>query len=665
MALVALAGFGGGGSLAADRDPSPLRIVVMDPLSDQLACDCVAGYGRRDYDQLGKFLEKGLARPVEIAYSESLSLPQAGVGQGVDLIIGKFSEVAFDAARLSLDARSVAMLTDQEGTVTLTGLFVVRHADSAESIEDLRGYKILLGPEDSLEKRSAATASLEAFDLPIPQEIAESPSCSTAAIAVVEEEADAAVVSSYATPFLEGCGTVDKGALRIVGRTDPVPFISVFATDRVGPDLERDVVKALSEVADHPALLKALESLDGFVGLPAAGRDSSEPVTGWPDWRGPNRDAISPHVPRKLPARKRPLWARTLTGPGMSGLAVDSGYVVVADKDLDEEHDIFRCLDADTGRQVWKLTYPAAGEMDFTNSPRANPVIREGLVYLLGAFGDLHCVKLESGQVVWKRQLMGDFGSELPTWGTCSTPLVVDDKLIVNPGAKDASIVALDRHSGKVVWTAPGDPPGYSSFILAELGGVRQIVGYDAISLGGWDPDSGNRLWRLIPEWDGDFNVPTPVVVVDRLLLSTENNGTRLYGFDSQGRINPEPAAKSEDLAPDTSTPVVLDGMVFGNFGALLCLDLDDGLNTLWEADDDSLADYCSLVAGNGRVLVTTKSGKLYLLRASKEGFDCVSSLELFQDVADTERDVWSHPALVSGRLYIRNLLAVYCFLLE
>jgi len=644
---------------------APLRIVVMDPLSDQIACDCVAGYAQRKYDKLGEFLQERIGRPIEIAYAESLLLPHAELGQGVDLVVGKFSDVVFDAARVGLVVRTVAMLTGQDGTATLTGLFVVRHEDPAKSIEDLRDYNILLGPEDSLEKRSAALASLEAFDLPIPAEIPESPSCTNAALAVVEEEADAAVISSYAMPLLEGCGVVDKDTLRIVGRTDPVPFICVFATDRVDTELERAVANALDRVRDHPELLVAMESRDGFLRLPAASGGSAEPVMGWTDWRGPRRDAISPYVPEKLPSEKRLLWARTLTGPGMSGLAVDSGYVVVADKDLDEEHDIFRCLDADTGRQVWKLTYPAAGEMDFTNSPRANPVISGELVYLLGAFGDLHCVRLDTGEVVWKRQLLQDFGAELPTWGTCSAPLIVDDKLIVNPGAEDASIVALDRLSGKVVWRTPGDPPGYGSFILAELGGARQIVGYDAISLGGWDPDTGKRLWRLLPEWEGDFNVPTPIVVDGKILVTSENNGTRLHDFDRQGRIEPEPIFINEDLAPDTSTPVVLDRLVFGNFGAVLCLDLDDGLKTLWETDDDALADYCSFIAGNGRVLVIPQSGKLYLLRPSKEGFDCVSTLELFDDVPDTERDVWSHPALVGNRLYIRNLLGVYCFLIE
>jgi outer membrane protein assembly factor BamB/ABC-type phosphate/phosphonate transport system substrate-binding protein len=665
VALAAFAGLHGADSRTEDGSASPLRFVVMDPLSDQLACDCVAGYAQRRYDKLAEFFQERLGRPVEIAYSESLLLPGAGVAGGVDLVFGKYSEVVSDAARAKMNVRAVAMLTGQDGKVTQTGLFVVRSTDPASSLEDLAKHQILFGPEDAMEKRDAALASLEAFDIVIPGELRVSSGCNSAAIAVVEGDADAAVISSYAMPLLEGCGTIDRGALRVVGETDQVPFVGVFATDRVGSEAERAILEALGAVADRPGLLQDIQSRDGFVPLRTTDMAMDAKTSGWPDWRGPRRDAHSDDVPGALPAEKRLLWSRTLTGPGMSGMAVEAGCVVVADKDLDLKRDVFRCLDADTGRRLWSLSYPAPKEMDYTNSPRANPVVFDGLVYLLGAFGDLHCVRLASGEIVWKRQLLADFDAGLPTWGTCSTPLVVDDKLIVNPGAEKASVAALDRLTGEVVWTSPGEQPGYSSFILAELGGRRQIVGYDAVSLGGWDPQSGERLWRLVPEWDGDFNVPTPIVVGDRLLVSTENNGTRLYGFGASGRIVAEPLAMSEDLAPDTSTPVVIDGLVFGNYGALVCLDLADNLNLLWESEDEALMDYCSLVAGNGRVLVMSQSGRLYLIRADRERFDCIATLDLFDDVADTEREVWSHPSLVGNRLYVRNLLGVYCFLMD
>lgn len=641
------------------------RMLVMDPLCDRIACDCVAGYARRNYEKLADFLGERLHRRVELVYAEGLSSAPASEQKKIDLIAGKLSEVVADATKVGLRVRTVAMLAGKDGLVTQTGLFVVRHDDPARSVVDLKKHRILFGPEDAVEKHSAAMATLEAFRVPVSKKPSVKASCSAAALAVAERDADAAIVSGYAMPLLEGCGTIDKGTLRVIGETDPVPFIGLLATDRVDRQEEQRIAAVLAEVRTQQALLAALESRDGFLRVVPVGRGGEGPTTTWPDWRGPRRDALSSDVPTKLPAERRLLWSRTLTGPGMSGLAVDSGRIVVADKDLDEKIDIFRCLDADTGQEIWKLAYPAAGKMDFTNAPRANPVIHRGLVYALGAFGDLHCLNLESGKIVWKKHLALDFQAERPNWGWSSTPLIVGDKLIVNPGAKDASLVALDRRTGAVLWSTPGDPPGYASFIAAELGGRRQIVGYDAVSLGGWDPETGKRLWRLIPKEPGDFNVPTPVAVDGKLLVSTENNGTRLYGFDNQGRILPEPLAVNEDLAPDTSTPVVCDGRVFGSSGQLVCLDLRDGLKLRWTSDEEPFADYCTFIAGNGHVLVTAQSGKLCLLRATGDSIELCSRVDLFLDVVSSQRDVWSHPALLGNRLYVRNTVAVYCFLLE
>jgi outer membrane protein assembly factor BamB len=649
---------------ASPEQPRPWHIVVMDPLCDHIACDCVAGYARRDYGKLCEFLRAQLHRHVEIAYAESLALPGARAKES-ELIVGKFSEVAADAARAGIGVRALAMLSDKDGKLTQCGLFIVRGADQAKSIQDLHEHRILLGPADAVEKHAAALASLEAFRLPLPAPPATSPSCSAAALAVVEKGADAAVVSSYAMPLLEGCGTIDKGAVRIVGRTDPVPFIGLFATDRVGAGEQEQLLAALAEARKQMALMGALESRDGWIALRPARWDLGGSQASWPDWRGPRRDAISGDVPRSLPREKRLLWSRTLTGRAMSGVTVAGGRVVVADKDMDEKNDVFRCLDADTGRQLWTLSYPAADKMDFSNAPRATPVISEGLVYLLGAFGELHCLKLKSGELVWKRNLIKDFGAKLPAWGTCSTPLLVDERLIVNPGAKEASLVALDRRDGRVLWSTPGELPGYASFILAVSGGKRQIIGYDAVSLGGWEPDSGKRLWRLVPKEPGDFNVPTPLVVDGKLLVATENNGTRLYGFDAQGKIDPTPLASNADLIPDMSTPVVQSGRVLGSSGKLLCLDLKNGLRTVWQNGEEPFAGYCSLIAGNGWVLVLTQNGRLCLLKADASDYRCVARLDLFEDVPEAERDTWSHPALVGNRFYVRNGLGVYCFLLE
>ena len=646
-----------------DANHLPLRIVVMDPLSDQLACDCVEGYAQRKYDELAVFLEKQLGRPVKLAYGENLpDILKANPGQ-VDLLIGKESIILFDATEIKMTVRPIARLTDKDGTTNLRGLFVVRHNDPANRVKDLKGYNILFGPEYDAEKSTAAIAALRAKGVLVPTQVKTNPSCSTAAVAVVEKEADAAVISSYALALLEGCSTIDKGALRVVGQTSDVPFITVFATDAVNRETEIKIVDTLLAVGKNKRLLAQMESKTGFVKVrkeESIGSDDGQPVVQWSDWRGPRRDAVSNYVPKQLPAKAKFLWRQPLTGVGLSGIAATHRYVIVADKGKEKNLDIFRCLDADTGEELWAVKYTAPEDMDYSNSPRANPVIHEGLVYLLGAFGDLHCVNLKTGQVVWKKNIVKEFGAELVTWGMCSAPLIVGDKLIVNPGAKDASIVAMDRRTGQVIWKTPGEPAAYSSFILATFGNVRQIVGYDSISLGGWDPKTGKLLWKLLPENEGDFNVPTPIYIDGKLLVATENNGCRLYGFDNSGKILSKPLAENLDLSPDSSTPVVIKDLVFGCSGGLYCLDLNNDLKTLYSADDDAFFDYAALIADNDHVLIITVEGELILIEANRDRYTLRSRLRLFE-----KTEVLSHPALVGNRMYIRNTTEVCCLLLN
>lgn len=378
----------------------------------------------------------------------------------------------------------------------------------------------------------------------------------------------------------------------------------------------------------------------------------------WPDWRGTGRAGRVAFLPEKLPARPAVLWRHDLSSRGLGGVAATADYVIVSDRELNDTLDVFKCLRADTGAEVWAVRYPAAGNLDYGNSPRATPVIRDGLVYLHGAFGHVTCAALATGKIVWDTNTHDEYEpAAQPKWGTCSTPLLVGDKLILNPGAKDASLVALDAKTGKLVWKSPGRAAGYGSFILARFGGVEQVVGHDADSLGGWDPATGRRLWRVVPDRAGDFNVPTPIALGDKLFVTTENNGSRLYAFGPDGLIDPKPVAVNRALAPDTHTPVAAGGRVFGVSRRLLCLDPAAGLKTAWEAEEPGFAVYCAAVTDGRRVLVVTLHGDLILFDAAATDLDRATRMK----VLDGDRGVYSHPAFVGPRAYIRGSTSVVC----
>jgi outer membrane protein assembly factor BamB len=459
-------------------------------------------------------------------------------------------------------------------------------------------------------------------------------------------------------PLLEGCGTVKKGDLKVIGSTTPVPFITVFLSDNIPAETQAAIRDKLAGVKSDPQLLKQMESRDGFKPINPANEPRTDARHDWPDWRGPARDGRLARLPSQLPKTFKVIWKQPAVTGGLAGRSVSDSRLIIAERDFTDEYDYYRCLNADSGEPLWQVAFPASGRLDYGQSPRATPVVHNGRAYLLGAFGGLRCVNVSDGSRVWERNLTGEFHANLPTWGMCSTPLVVDDLLIVNPGGPDASIVALDCATGRTRWATPGAPAAYSSFICGQFGGRRQIVGYDRDSLGGWDVNTGERLWRLVPPTEGDFNVPTPIAVDGGVVVCSENNGTRLYRFDDSGRIIPEPAGRYADLAPDTSTPVLTAGRVFGAHRGLHCLDVRNGLRPIWQRDDQTIGEYASLIADDRRVLVVTMRGELILLdTAANDASAIVSRVRVFED----DVEVYSHPALVGTRLYIRGGSSVVC----
>jgi outer membrane protein assembly factor BamB len=365
-----------------------------------------------------------------------------------------------------------------------------------------------------------------------------------------------------------------------------------------------------------------------------------------------------PWLPSTLPAKPAIVWRRPLRARGLGGVAATREQVIVSDRELNDRADAWRCFDAKNGADLWTDLVPCAGRLDFGNSPRATPLIDGNLVYLAGAFGQLQCVKRADGDLVWAVDLHAQFKPEAEVpWGACASPLIVDGKLIVNPGSPDASLVALDAKTGRVVWKSPGGPPSYGSFIVAKFGGRLQIVGHDAQSLGGWDPVSGKRLWRISSGGSKEFGVPTPIAVGERLLVCSENQGTRLFGFKPAGQIDPRPLAVNPDLAPDCHTPVVVGDRVFGVWSGLYCLDLKSDLKTRWHAEHDAFAGYASLIASEDRLLATSIDGRLLLVDALADPLRIAGECRIFED----DHGVYSHPAVVGSRLYLRGSAEIVC----
>jgi ABC-type phosphate/phosphonate transport system substrate-binding protein len=259
-----------GGDSGPRSSSDPLTIVVMDPLALPLSCPCVKGYAQRDYDQLGKLIAARLNRPVNVAYCDNLGVAlEKKTGGKADLVIGKDSVVRKQAVRAGLALSHVAALTGLDGKTTQTGLFVVPAKDTALSIADLKGYRIIWGAEDCDEKHLAAQNLIVQSGLPRLHKAETCSACSDGATKILDLYKDgtksATIISSYAKPLLEGCGTVKKGDLRIIGETDPVPFVAAFINTRLALSTREAIVSSLAEVGRDKNLCKALETRSGFV----------------------------------------------------------------------------------------------------------------------------------------------------------------------------------------------------------------------------------------------------------------------------------------------------------------------------------------------------------------------------------------------------------------
>jgi outer membrane protein assembly factor BamB len=406
------------------------------------------------------------------------------------------------------------------------------------------------------------------------------------------------------------------------------------------------------------SLVTAILLADASIGQEKQRSESAKLLAvgeGWSRWRGRLGDSHVSGLP-KVWKEPRRVWRFELPANGIGGIAASMDTVVVSSRNANDTGDLFYLLDAESGIELSKLVYASKLSLDYGNSPRANPLILEDRVITVGAAGQIHCLSLESGAVLWTKHMVEDLGGKMPQWGYASSPIVFGSNLIVQPGGLETSCVALELSTGKVVWKSAGRQAAYASPLGIQWNGKEQWINYDFNSLGAWDVTRGKRLWEMKPEADKDFNVPSPVLIDDKLFLVTENNGARLYqlphGTDGPGSTIQQ-IAQSDKLLHDTNSPVRVGKWVAGVDGTLVVLDPHRSLATHAEFEDPALNGYCSIIVDENRLLVTTTKGTILLLEVTSDGIQELGRLKL--DTSDG--DILAHPAFHDGTFFVRGPL--------
>jgi outer membrane protein assembly factor BamB len=284
----------------------------------------------------------------------------------------------------------------------------------------------------------------------------------------------------------------------------------------------------------------------------------------------------------------------------------------------------------------------------FEGGPRSTPTLDGGRVYTISHQGDLWCLDAATGKKVWYKHYQKDFGGRRPEWGYAGSPTVEGKMLLLDVGGKGSSTVALDKTNGNVIWKAGDDEAGYGSPVVATIGGKRSIVVFKASHLVGLDAATGRELWRTEWKTSYDVNAATPVIIGDRILISSGyNHGAALYAINS-GKVSL--VWSNKKLRSHFNSPVVVDGEIYGidgdaGGGNLVCLDLATGEQKWIEKS----AKGGSLICADGKLIVLTEKGELIIADASPSGFHAISRASVLS------KRCWVQPTLVNGRLFVRN----------
>jgi outer membrane protein assembly factor BamB len=375
----------------------------------------------------------------------------------------------------------------------------------------------------------------------------------------------------------------------------------------------------------------------------------------WPQWRGPREDGISresglwPKWPEKGPPE---LW-RAALGSGFSAVAVAHGRAYTQYGTAEGEFVL--ALDAATGKTLWKVRSGDLYKNSYGDGPRATPAIDADRVYALGGKGALLCLDAAGGKPVWSLNLLEKFGGETPEYGFAASPIVMGQMLVVVVGAKQGkSLAALEKTTGKVLWTSLDDKPGYSTPLRAEVGGVPQIVVLMGEAVVGVSPQDGHEYWRYPWKTSQDANVATPICHDGRLYISTGlGTGCGLFELSAkEGKPAARPLWANKGMKNLLGTCVLIDGYLYGfDDTRLTCTDFLTG-EVKWK---ERGFNHGSLLAADGKLIIYGERATLALAEINPARYTEISRAQVLDD------KTWTVPTLSGGRLFVRNEKELVC----
>lgn len=369
----------------------------------------------------------------------------------------------------------------------------------------------------------------------------------------------------------------------------------------------------------------------------------------WPQWRGIHRDGVSTETVPIWSEAPKAIWQRPM-GEAHSSPVVAGGRVYAMEKAGTDE--VVLCLDALTGKEVWKSQYHAPFSNVYGNGPRSTPCVTDGIVVTLGARGDLSAFEAGTGKVLWRVNLLEKFAATNLFFGTSCSPLVHEGMVLVMAGGKGAGVVALDLATGETRWTSQDDRASYASPILFRSATGPQAVVLTQKGLLALRPSDGTELWRWPLETFNDENSVTPVAFEDLVIgTSVSYGGVAMQVEGDKARR----AWQTDAFSSYFSTPVVVGKELYavtGTPATLKCLDARTGKER-WKHGPVGLL-HASMILADTRLLLQCDTGLLLLVEPDASGYKLLAK-------AQVSGPTWVHPALSDARLYVRDAKALKC----
>ncbi len=364
----------------------------------------------------------------------------------------------------------------------------------------------------------------------------------------------------------------------------------------------------------------------------------------WPQWRGLDRNGISSEqIGTAWPTDgPRVLW-RASVGTGFSSVSVSHGRAYTLGNTANQ--DVIWCFDALTGKEIWKHTYPSQlSPQWYEGGPGSTPSVESNRVFTISKCGDIFCLDAAKGTVLWQRDLRQD-GLQPNRWGFAGSPLLWRNLAIFNAGTAG---IALQRDTGRIVWSSGTNAGGYASPTLFRSGERDSVLIFAAKHLVARDPETGRELWRHFWETGWDTNITDPLVQDGRIFISSFSRGCALLSV-ADGK--PGVLYDTKILHNHLSPGILLGEYLFAFNGEakqqtdFRCLHLPTG-ELKWSTKDPAFG---SLICADGKLIVLSEKGELLVADPATAEFKPLARSRILTGTC------WTPPALANGLLYVRN----------